>query len=1032
MSVTRLSWIGRPAAAAVFLFAAGFNGWPTSGRAETADEFAVRSWDARAGLPAEDITALARTADGFLWVGTTAGLVRFDGERFLRLTTNTVPALGGQRVTDLVADAAGDLWIGTQGGTVARRHQGNFAVMPLAAPLAGKPVTALAEDRGRGVWVSSAAGVARLTATNCENISIASQPLVRIATRAATDETGRLWCLSATTLYAYADQQWEKLNSPMNSSAALSALQVGRAGGAWVGVSSDGLFIKAGQVLRLTNGALQAALSPYPWPKDSLRTSVQAICEDRRGRVWVGTSGSGVYVWSPQNGWRRLASEGVLANAVVTRFLLDAEGFLWVATQRGGLHQVSEQAVTTLSLPGEGVENVIQTVCATRDGSLWVGTDGGGVFRWHDGEFTPANTGLASRYVKALFEDSHTNLWVSGRRGLQRWTGKEFAFVDTNAAFTGITFNVGEDGDDHLWIAWSHGLVCRWPDGHFQVVRTDAGLPGYYLRAITRDRTGKLYLAAPKYGLARQVGERFQFFGKQQWSGADKICSLYADADGALWITTDGDGLFRFKDDTFRQWTMADGLPDDTLEGVGGDAAGNLWLGASSGIFSCAKAQLENYERRTSPPLLFWQLPVKGATDRAPDNSLWQPQPARLADGRWCFANQGQLVLFDPARLSRSTLASVPTIEETVVDGTVHGADGPLRVKSGARQFEFHYTAPGFQGETSFRYMLAGVDPQWVEAHARRVAYFNYLPPGDYEFRVMAGGEDGVWREAAQPLKLEIVPRFWERRSLQVTGAGLLLLAVAGAVRLVERARARRKLQRLEAQHAVEQERRRIAQDLHDDIGASVSQLMLLGDLAGRATAAPEVARQNVVRMQEKVRELGRAMDETIWAVNPRNDTLPQLVSYLQTFAAEFFEGSVIRFRMDAPTNLPAVPLDVRQRHNLFLAVKEAFSNVARHSAATEVWLRVRWDGAALELQVEDDGRGFQPGPGTAEQDGLGNMPVRLAQIGGQCAVQSHPGSGCSVRFTLPLPAKAVHPEIDSPVSGMGVAPDKEQGNVSR
>lgn len=162
------------------------------------------------------------------------------------------------------------------------------------------------------------------------------------------------------------------------------------------------------------------------------------------------------------------------------------------------------------------------------------------------------------------------------------------------------------------------------------------------------------------------------------------------------------------------------------------------------------------------------------------------------------------------------------------------GIAGGLRVKSGARQFEFRYTAPNLAGDGKlrFRYRLEGSDPSWEDAGEQRVAHYNHLTPGHYEFRVMAGGADGVWRESAQGLKLEIVPRLWERRSVQVAGAVLALLGVAAGVLLWERARTRRKLLVLQTQQALEQERRRLAQDLHDDIGASVAKLMMLGEMA--------------------------------------------------------------------------------------------------------------------------------------------------------------------------------------------------------
>ena len=972
-------------------------------------------------MPAGEITSLARTSDGFLWLGMASGITRFDGQRFVQFTTNSLPALGDNRVNTLLVDTAGDLWVATQGGTVARRHGNKFAAAAQSKPLLGQKISSMAVDRSRGVWVLAAAGVARLTTTNFAMVQATNEPVSRIAIECVTDEAGNLWCRSAAYLYFLEHGRWQVLAHDSFFFSSMQAMCAGQDGGLWLGVASEVIKPKSGQIYRLLDGKLEMALSPYPWPNDSLRTSVQAICEDRRGRIWVGTSGCGVYFWSPVKGWQRLASEGVLANAVVTHIFEDAEGLLWITTQRGGLHQVREQAVKILPLPDQRVENLVQTVCATRDGSLWVGTDGGGVLRWRDGdeEFQSVTNGLASRYVRVLFEDSHSNLWAGTRRGLQCWRGTEFKLVSPSSPFDWITFALGEDGKNNLWFAGSGGLVRMQSENEYTVFRRNSGLLSYYLRAITVDKAGKLECAVPKLGLLQKEGARFEVFGKDRWSGADKICSLFADADGALWITTDGAGLFRFKDEQFRQWTMADGLPDNSLAGIIDDEMGNLWISMNSGVFRCAKSQLENYERGKNPPVLCMQLPVK-ETETAVDNEPWQPQPTRLPDGRLCFANQGRLILFDPTRLSRGSQASLPSVEETFVDGEPRAADadGWLRVKSGARQFEFRYTAPDLAGEgrLRFRYRLDGVNTSWVDADTRRIAYYNYLPPGDYEFRVMAGGEDGVWRESLPCLKLKILPRFWERRSLQIAGAVLLLLAVAGLVRQVERLRTRRKIQAFQTQQALEQERRRIAQDLHDDIGASVSQLMMLGEMANRASATPEVTRQNVARIQEKTRDLARAMDETIWAVNPRNDTLPNLVNYMHSFATEFFDGSPIRFRLDAPMGLPDLPLEVTLRHNIFLAVKEAMSNVAKHSGAKEVWLRVRWDGAILELLIEDDGRGFTLVAGGAEHDGLGNMPARLKQVGGTCVVQSHPGAGCCVRFSVPLaPAR----KDLSPVSGM-------------
>jgi signal transduction histidine kinase len=204
----------------------------------------------------------------------------------------------------------------------------------------------------------------------------------------------------------------------------------------------------------------------------------------------------------------------------------------------------------------------------------------------------------------------------------------------------------------------------------------------------------------------------------------------------------------------------------------------------------------------------------------------------------------------------------------------------------------------------------------------------------------------------------------------------------------------------------------------------------MLGEMAGRASATPEEARRHVGRMAEKTGELAQALDETIWAVNPLNDSLASLVSYLQRFAGEFFEASPIRSRLDAPLDLPDMALDVRVRHNLFLAVKEALNNVVKHSGAREVWLRVGWDGALLAVRIEDDGRGFAPGPAGAGRDGLSNMRARLEEVGGACVVESQPGAGCRVRFTLPLTGgDGPWQKPDSLVSGMATEPARRQSD---
>ena len=236
------------------------------------------------------------------------------------------------------------------------------------------------------------------------------------------------------------------------------------------------------------------------------------------------------------------------------------------------------------------------------------------------------------------------------------------------------------------------------------------------------------------------------------------------------------------------------------------------------------------------------------------------------------------------------------------------------------------------------------------------------------------------------------------------SGALVILSAVAGIARGIERAKMRRKMERLALQQAMETERRRIARDLHDDLGAGLTEIMLLGEVARREGASASEAQGQIATITDKARHLAAAMDEVVWTVNPKNDLLPNLASYVCDYAREFFRAASARCRIDVAEALPAAPLTAQTRHNLFLAVKEALNNVAKHSGATEVWLRIRCEGNELLVAVEDNGRGFDPATGKVPRNGLDNLRARLQAAGGRTEIASHPGQGTTVRFHLPLP----------------------------
>jgi signal transduction histidine kinase len=378
------------------------------------------------------------------------------------------------------------------------------------------------------------------------------------------------------------------------------------------------------------------------------------------------------------------------------------------------------------------------------------------------------------------------------------------------------------------------------------------------------------------------------------------------------------------------------------------------------------------------------------------------------------------VVILDPQGQARETQPPAVLLEEVVVGGNLRiprmgrapesEEDATLErvtISPGQRDIEFNYTGLSFAApeKLRFRYQLEGVDSGWVEAQGRRVAYYQRIPPGEYIFRVMAGNADNVWSEQAAGMAVTVQPFFWERGWFVASLAAVALLAAAGTVWLVERRRYRQRLSKLELQNAVARERLRISQDMHDHIGSILTRVSILSDVGQGETEDASSPHQQFHRIGTQVRSAVQALDEIVWATNPRNDNLRSFADYVGRFADEFFESSPVRCWQEIPTDLPDRPLRADLRHDLFLAIREAFNNILKHSGATAMWLKLELTDTSVILKVEDNGHGFSPESVPAGGNGLTNIRSRLADCGGRMELESRPGQGTKICFTLPVGA---------------------------
>jgi signal transduction histidine kinase len=567
-------------------------------------------------------------------------------------------------------------------------------------------------------------------------------------------------------------------------------------------------------------------------------------------------------------------------------------------------------------------------------------------------------------------------------------------------------------------------------------------VPTRPILSLAQDRTGALWVGTEGDGLYQIRAGQVKCFTQADGLGSDQVRALHLDAADNLWIGTTGGGLSRLTAGRIVTLTTSRGLPADTIAQILEDDAGYLWLGTYRGIARVSKSQFEDVVSGRTQSL---SPRVLGLSDGMPSEECtggYSPAGLKLSSGELCFATLKGIVMVDPPRAWPITPPPPVRLEELLIDGVAQNPSSSpqapnghklepldanrspssasssadrqlLFVAPGRHQFEFHYTGLNFGApeRIRFRYQLEGLDPGWVEAGTRRTAFYTDVPPGNYRFQVIACNNDGVWSQTGAAIGLEIQPFLWQRWWF-IAVAGLAALALAaGLSRLFERRRHQRELTRLAALHVVERERTRIAKDIHDDLGATLSAIRLLSKFAQAPEMPAERLREDMRQIAAKALESTQALDEIVWAVDPQSDSLEGFVNYACAFATEQLALADVRCRLDLPANIPAKTLQADVRHNLFLAFKEVITNVLKHAAATEVHVSMEINPQALAIAVTDNGRGLPAddsrmasGAGLAtRRHGLPNLRSRLRQIGGDCEMESLPGRGVTARLRIPL-----------------------------
>jgi signal transduction histidine kinase/ligand-binding sensor domain-containing protein len=970
-------------------------------------------WTVDDGWQPSSVTAIVQSRDGYLWLGTYNGLVRFDGVRFRLFDSSNTPGLSNSRVTSLYEDANEGLWIGHETGELTRLSGGEFMPVKLASNWPGGAIEAISADEHDDLWLVNDNGLL----FRLRDGHITQSPGGGSATRKASlsrAENGQLW-IAANGLVASLDRGQPVLCNfgSTNGSSFYQRVLPARDGGLWA-VANGGLR-------KFRQGRWEAEIPDTPGPQ----VAVTALLETSSGALVVGTLKDGLYFLPPNSTPLHFTRTNGLSHDWIRSLCEDREGNLWIGTG-GGLDTLRARKVKMLNAPDGWQGRAVLSFAVEPDGTAWVGTEGAGLYRRRGSEWTVFSEaqGLRNLFVWSVLETRRGELFVgTWGGGLFLKTNEMFESSGELSKITAPIVSLFEGRQGELWIGTTAGLYryengkITWSAGKEKLVLPD-------VRAITETADGVLWFGMSGGGVASIKDGTLRQFRRAEGLSSDFVQCLYADPDGTLWIGTSDNGLIREKEGKFSGISTGQGLPSSILAQLVDDGAGNLWIGSHWGIVRASRADLNRCADGLAQSVAFQSYGKAEGLASLTCSGGFQPGGCRTADGSLWFPTAKGLAIIDPANVTTNPVAPPVVIEELIVDGesvslprssSLSAGASPLQIQPGKQRFEIHYTGLSFAApdKVLFRYRLEGLEPQWMEAGTKRVAPYSYLPPGPYTFHVVACNNDAVWNETGASLSFMVLPWFWQTWWFRLAAVAAGTAAVGASALWIGRRRVRARLAQLERQQAVERERARIARDIHDDLGASLTRITLLSqtvraDLEGQPQAAADLD-----QIYGTARELTRAMDEIVWAVNPRHDTLDSLVTYLGRFAQNYLSSAGIRCRLDVPLHLPAWPLTAEIRHNVFLAFKEALHNAVKHAHASEVRISLDLQARGFVLIIGDNGcgfelNGFNESTRLREQivrlgggNGLLNMRKRLEEVGGRCDWETAPGEGTRVKLVI-------------------------------
>jgi signal transduction histidine kinase/ligand-binding sensor domain-containing protein len=939
--------------------------------------YSMMSWTTGDGVFPGPFRAITQDSDGYIWLGISVDLVRFDGARFVRWSDISDEPLGnGGVVTSLCAARDRSLWIGHSPSGVTRLQNRVATEYGEQDGLPGGRVIALVEDSDGVIWAGTRGGLAKFFGGRWhrigENEGVPDQdPVLSLF----GDRHGTIFVATSSGIFALArdHQRFDRVATPSDS---VRALSEDLSGVLWI---TDSL-----------KGYRRLDARPTPAPRPSSAIVGFRIMHDRADNLWVATQGQGLFLVRPDRDFvERLTKNDGLTSDVVLSLFEDRQGNVWVGTENGLVRLRETKGITTAGMTASGGHEVT----STKDGSVWIGTTQG-LYRFSKQGKRLYRTadGLPDNEVTAMPSGPVESLIVATTRGLARFEDGRFTRIHLSPDSAGRSADaIAVDHRGTLWL-------CN-PERGLLRVEGDRAIPlhGRPCLSLFADPDGRLFVGFKDGTAAKFEHERFTEYTAKDGLPGGSVALISKDTRGVVWLSTTK-GLAAFQEDRFVRFDQ-DGLQAAGLSAALEDESGDMWFSFVSGIVRVSRSDIDALLEKRLRQVKYDLFDMSDGLGGQP---LFRGAPGatRAPDGRLWFVTTTGVSIVDPRELKINRPPPPVRVESITVNGRETEPLLDASLPPLTSELRIDYTALSFASpqKTRFRYRLHGFDRDWVDVGERRQAIYTNLPPGRYRFSVLANDGGREWAATSADWTFSIQPRFYQT-------TWFVLLCVSAAVSVVWLSW-RWRMRQVRMQFSlVSAERTRMAREIHDTLLQSLVGVALKFDVIAQGVErSPEAAKQQLRSLRDDVQVYIREARQSIWDLRSPTLQSSDLIKALR----ETCESLGARNGSRCELQVAGTPrrAGLRTEEQILRIAREAVMNAVRHGHAGRITVSLRYSDASIGLMVSDDGCGFEVDhrETTGGHWGLLDMRERASESGGRLSVESQPGAGTRVEAILPLP----------------------------